>query len=280
MGANYSIAATRGYVRVGATRLSYLDWGGEGQPALLLHGITSDAAALWRVAPALIAAGLRPVALDMPGHGESDVSQAHDIDTVAGLAGGAIEALGLREVTLVGHSWGGATALALAGGEHPARRALARVALVDPALGIDPEWGAARLPDYTEGVGEPFAVGLPAIRAKNPAWLDEDVHWKALAMERCRREQVAGFFLPPAAWDLIDRLSRVAVPLLILVAEPAHTVIPPERLAEARRALVPGLGRLVQVPGTNHNMFRGPGYEPTMAALLAWIAASREAQSD
>ena len=35
--------------------LSYLEWGSRGKPAaVLLHGITSNAQAWWRVAPALI----------------------------------------------------------------------------------------------------------------------------------------------------------------------------------------------------------------------------------
>ncbi len=275
MSDGYRIAATRGSIEVTGTRLSYLDWGGAGPPALLLHGITSSAATLWRVAPALAALGLRPIALDMPGHGASDASPGHAIDAIAGLVGGAIEGLGLREVTLLGHSWGGAAALALAGGAHPARAALARVVLVDPALGMDPAWGAAALPDYLAGVGEPAAVGLAAIRAKNPAWLAGDVYWKAAAMEQCRRAQVVGFFQPPAPWDLVGRLGLVGAPLLVLVAEPAHTVISAARLAEVRAALGSGRGSVVVVPGTNHNMFRGPGYAPTMAALRAWLGAGQ-----
>jgi pimeloyl-ACP methyl ester carboxylesterase len=271
MSEGFSIAATRGYVTVGETRLSYLDWGGEGSPALLLHGITSDARAFWRAAPALAELGLRPIAMDMPGHGASDVSPGHAIDAVAGLAGGVIEALGLRGVTLIGHSWGGATALALAGGDHLARAALARVVAIDPALAMSREWGEVRLPGYAEGVGEPAATGIAAIRAKNPAWLEEDYHWKAEAMARVRRAQVEGFFLPAEPWDLVERLPRVTVPLLLLVCDPAYTVIAPERLEAARAAVAPGLGEVVHVPGTNHNMLRGPGFAPTMAALRAWL---------
>ncbi len=269
----YTIDAERGYLRIGATRLSYLDWGGAGPPALLLHGITSSAAAFWQVGPALRAAGFRPIALDMPGHGESDLSPDHAIDTVAGLVGGVIAQLGLEAVRLIGHSWGGATALALAGGVHPARAALARVALVDPALAMAATWGEPRLPDYLVGVGEPAAQVRATVRANNPAWQDEDVYWKSIALEQCRRAQVEGFFLPRASWSLVERVGRVAVPLLVLVCEPAYTVIPPERLAELRAALRPGLGRIELVPGTNHNMFRGPGYAATMAALLAWLNA-------
>jgi pimeloyl-ACP methyl ester carboxylesterase len=50
------IAAERGYLQIGATRLSYLTWAGAGPPVLLLHGITSSAATLWQVGSALLGA--------------------------------------------------------------------------------------------------------------------------------------------------------------------------------------------------------------------------------
>ena len=31
---------------------------------------------------------------------------------------------------------------------------------------------------------------------------------------------------------------------------------------------------MITVPGTTHNMYRGSGYEPTLAALLRWLSAS------
>lgn len=266
-----SIDAARGYLTVGSVRLSYLDWGGDGPPAVLFHGITSSAATFWRVAPVLRAAGHRVIALDMPGHGESDVSPAHDLDTIAGLVGGAIEQLGLRDVRLIGHSWGGATALTLARGVHPARAALARMVLVDPVLALAPEWGAARLAEFLAGVGEPADVVRPRVRANNPAWDEGDVYWKSVALEQCRRIQVEGFFLPREGWSLVEQVERVTVPLLVLVCEPAFSVVSAPVREELRARLRKGRGQLEEVSGTNHNMFRGPGYAATMATLLAWL---------
>jgi pimeloyl-ACP methyl ester carboxylesterase len=275
MSERFSVPATRGTVQAGPTQLSYLDWGGDGPAALLLHGITSDARAWWRAALQLRDAGRRVIAMDMPGHGASEMSRAHEIDAIGALAGDAVVALGLRELLLIGHSWGGATALALASGAHPARELLASVVLVDPALGMSAAWGEARLPFYLEGVGEPAAVNAPRLRARNPDWLDEDVHWKALALEQCRAEQVRGFFTPAADYSLAPRLADVGAPLLLLVADPAHTVIAPERLAEARAVLAGGDARIVELPGTTHNMLRGHSYAPTMDALMGWIASNR-----
>ncbi|NNJ10896.1 alpha/beta hydrolase [Chloroflexales bacterium ZM16-3] len=269
------IHATRSYLQAGPTRLSYLEWDGAGTPVVLLHGITSSAATLWRVAPALAALGHHVFALDMPGHGESDMSTAHDMDSIADLAGALIIARELRGVTLIGHSWGGATALALASGDHPARAAIARVALVDPALSINPEDGREAMPNYLEGVGESAAFNETRLRTNNPTWAECDIFWKIAALEQCRAEQVEGFFTGGGNWSLEDRLGEVSAPLLLLVADLEYTVIPPDRLGEVKAKLRPGLGAMQIIPGTTHNMLRGPGYVPTMEALTGWLKRAR-----
>jgi len=128
-----------------AGRFHYLSWGAERTDlpgALLLHGITSSALSWVRVGPAL-AERYRVYALDMRGHGESikpppgnySLRQAAD-DALA-----LIAELGLERPVLIGHSWGGATAMVLASGvgsQQPVP-ALSHVILEDP-----PRRGVAR----------------------------------------------------------------------------------------------------------------------------------------
>ncbi|WP_129674917.1 alpha/beta fold hydrolase [Candidatus Chloroploca sp. Khr17] len=257
-------------ITVEATRLSYLDWGGTGSPAVLLHGITSSAATLWQVAGALREAGLHPISFDMPGHGLSDVSREHSIDAIARLIGEAMQQLGLAEVTLLGHSWGGATALALA--SHPVYgKLLRRVVLVDPLLGLDPAWASERKSTYGAGVGGPVEQGLVTVRANNATWCDEDVYWKAIALEQCRVAQVEGLFCPPAAWDLLDRFAQVHVPLLMLVADPTLTVVSPAQLVMVQQGLEGRQAQIEVVPGTSHNMLRGYDYAVTVLIVLRWL---------
>jgi pimeloyl-ACP methyl ester carboxylesterase len=214
---------------------------------------------------------MRVIAPDMPGHGASAVSAGHQIDAIAALISGCIAALALEQVTLIGHSWGGATALALAGGDHAARERLARVGLLDPLLGMDPAWGVERLPAFAADLGRPAAELQPQLRAANPEWHDCDLFWKADALERCRSAQVEGLFLHGGVWSVLDRAGAVPVPLLVLIADPQYSILPAELQAELRHELRPDLGQMQTIPGTTHNMLRGPGYEPTMAALRAWI---------
>lgn len=270
-----AIEATRGSIQAGELQLSYLEWAAEGPPIMLLHGITSNAQTLWQVAPALCALGYHVYAMDMPGHGASETSSRHTINAMAELVGAAIASLGLRRLTLIGHSWGGATSLVLASGSHPARAALARVVLVDPVLAMNPEIGATMLPNYVAGVGQPAATTSPTVQANNPDWHPCDVHWKATALEQCRQEQVAGFFVGSGAWFLAGQLALVDIPLYLLVADPAYSIIPADRIAELDNELRPGLGTLQVVAGTTHNMLRGRGYKATMAALSGWLEQER-----
>jgi pimeloyl-ACP methyl ester carboxylesterase len=90
---------------------------GDGPPVLLIHGFP-DSSRLWRhIAPALHRAGVRTVAPDLRGFGDSDRPEAvedyalrHSVrDMVA-----VLDALGIERARVVGHDWGAVVAWALA----------------------------------------------------------------------------------------------------------------------------------------------------------------------
>jgi pimeloyl-ACP methyl ester carboxylesterase len=264
----------RAFCQAGMWRCSYVDWGGTGDPVVLLHGITSSAQAWWQVAPPLVDQGYRVIAIDMPGHGQSATNDDHRIPALAALISAALTTLDLQRVTLIGHSWGGATSLALAS-DPVLATCLAQVVLVDPALRLTPEVGAERLAAGLEGVGQPPEVTKPLIERGNPDWHACDVSWKTDALRDCRASAVRGFWVASGDWDLSERCAAVAVPLLLMVCDAAYTVIPAPILAQAERSLRPGLGEIVHVPGTTHSMMRGPGFTPTMQVLSAWLNRQR-----
>ncbi|MBO0795816.1 MAG: alpha/beta fold hydrolase, partial [Ktedonobacteraceae bacterium] len=118
MTGTFDNAAQSHMIDLPAGRFHYLTWGVERSYlpcALLLHGITSSALSWVRVGPAL-AQRYRVYALDMRGHGESikPSSGAYSLRHTADDALAFIQALDLQEPLLMGHSWGGATALVLA----------------------------------------------------------------------------------------------------------------------------------------------------------------------
>ncbi len=259
----------RASLHAGKTRLSYLEWGGAGRAALLLHGITSNARTWWRLAPHLVELGYRVVAFDLPGHGESAETADHRIEGLARLIGEAAAQLGLDRMLVIGHSWGGAVALAMAAGSDAL---VERAVLIDPALMGSAEVGKTRVPVFTKGIGSPAAALAPAIAQANPDWHGEDVRWKAEAMEQCRAEAVIGFFTKSGDWDLTPKLAEVRVPLLLLVADTAATIINPDTLNAARKHLRAS-SRMVSIPNTTHNMYRGAGYEPTVASITDWLGS-------
>ncbi|HKQ29588.1 MAG TPA: alpha/beta hydrolase [Burkholderiales bacterium] len=250
-------------------QLKYRKWGSEGPYALLLHGITSNAQAWWRVAPRLVELGYRVVAFDMPGHGNSRETTDHRIESVAESIAEAAADLGIDRMLLIGHSWGGSVALAMAA-RWPER--VSRLVLIDPALSLTAEIGKTRIATFTKGIGSPAETLAPAIAQANPDWHEEDVRWKAEAMQQCRAEAVVGFFTQSGDWNLTPSLAELKVPVLLLVADPSATVIDAATRGVAQRQLDREGARMTIIPNTSHNMYRGAGYEPTMAAISDWLA--------
>lgn len=256
----------RGYLEVGSTHLAYLRYGLRGKPAMLLHGITSSARSWWRVAPQLAAQGYQVYSFDMPGHGESDLAGTHTIDAIAGLIAQAARTLIDEPPLIVGHSWGGATALALALQLPPAR-----LVLVDPLLALAPATHASRLDYFLNGVGQPRELTTPRLRAENPDWLDCDVFWKAQALEQCREAAVRGLFYASGEWDFTPRFASIDAPVLLLLADPANTIVSPAQLASVQSGLRHSASACATITGTTHNVFRGSGHEPCMRELLPWL---------
>ena len=89
------------------TEIFYKDWG-SGQPVVFSHGwpLNSDA---WDVEMKLAADnGFRAIAHDRRGHGRSTQTWAgNDMDTYAADLAAVVDALGLDDIILVGHSTGG-----------------------------------------------------------------------------------------------------------------------------------------------------------------------------
>jgi pimeloyl-ACP methyl ester carboxylesterase len=96
---------------------------GEGFPVVLCHGFPE----LWyswrHQIPALAAAGLRAIAPDLRGYGESDKPEAiedYDIHHLVGDLVGLLDALGLEKAVFVGHDWGSIVVWSVAA-IHPER---------------------------------------------------------------------------------------------------------------------------------------------------------------
>lgn len=118
-------------VEIGHGVVRYTDTGGDGPVIVFVHGLLVNGA-LWRdVVPALAADGARVVVPELP-LGSHEVPMRPDADLsppgLARLVADVLDALELREVTLVGNDTGGAICQLVAT-RHPER--LARLVLTN-----------------------------------------------------------------------------------------------------------------------------------------------------
>ncbi len=244
-------------------RFHYLGWGNEQTEhpcALLLHGITSSALSWVRVGPAL-ANRYRVYALDMRGHGDSvkPALGAYSLRQTADDAATFIQTLGLERPILMGHSWGGATALVLASGigsTHPTP-AFSHIILEDPAVHFgrgDPEALAA---SFTEDIGRPTEELRAEFRANNPSWAEADIEGKIDALGKVSREAVVSVFAEAGRMgSLLPLFARLTAPTLLIRADPAlRTTLDDAAWEHARHSLPPN-SRAVQLDGASHNVHR------------------------
>jgi 2-hydroxymuconate-semialdehyde hydrolase len=138
---------------------------GTGAPVLLLHGSGPGVTAWanWRLVLPPLAEKFRVIAPDMVGFGytERPADVRYDMDTWVRHAVELLDALDLERVSIVGNSFGGGLALALAV-RHPAR--IDRLVLMgssgvnfDLTPGLDAVWGYEPSPENMRELVELFA---------------------------------------------------------------------------------------------------------------------------
>ena len=227
-------ADPRAFVAAGRPVVGW-SWG-EGPTVLLVHGWNGRAADMVALAEALVHAGFRAVAVDLPAHGRSPGRRTSIAEWRHVLAAIAEQLGGVHAV--VGHSLGGAAVtLALEAGLR-ARGAV----LLAPASG--PTEYVARVRRF---------LGLPAARAAG--------------MQR-RLESLVGGAL--AEFDAVRAAATLAAPALVL-HDPADDEVP-----WAHGAAIAGAwprATLVPVPGEGH--FRILTAPDVVARAVEFIAALR-----
>ena len=105
-------------IEVGGIRISYLTSPhsqASGAPTILLVHGSGVSARSWTAQLEGLGQGLRVLAIDLPGHGESDLMPEATVQAYADAARALVETLRLGPVFVAGHSLGGAVAVALAG---------------------------------------------------------------------------------------------------------------------------------------------------------------------
>ena len=244
-------------------RFHYLCWGSQQRErpcAVLLHGITSSALSWVRVGPAL-ADRYRVYALDMRGHGDSVKAPAgsYSLRETADDAQAFIEALDLKRPLLMGHSWGGATAMMLASGAGTAKAApvFSAILLEDPAIDFGRGDAEKRATPYTRDIGRPAEELRPELIANSPGWTEADIEGKLDAMSKLSREAVVSVFEQVGQLgNLLPLFARLTAPTLLIRADSALGTTIDETNWEAAKPSLPAKSRAVQIDGATHNIHR------------------------
>lgn len=250
---------------VGGIKLHYLDFGGEGNPALVcIHGLTGNAHNFDALAPHLTAR-YRVLALDVRGRGESAWGPPIDYTPQVYVSDlkEFLDALGIKRVSLVGTSMGGVISMMFAGG-YP--EAVAHLVLNDIGPDIDPAGlmriiayvGQApdRFKDLAE-VGAYYRETYPPADKLSDAALTEWVRWSVKGTgdggltwkmdPAIRRPPRGGSAARPI--DLWLPYNRVMAPILIVRGADSDIL---SRDTAARMVKVQRGVRLVEVPGVAH----------------------------
>ncbi len=189
---------------------------------LLLHGLFVDSS-LWRAQIEPLARLGRVVALDLPGHGASEVPPPFDLEEHADALAGALPAMHIRRAVCVGWSWGAALSLLLAV-RHPAF--VSALAVLDASAEKQTPYRKAKfglLVAYVRRFGLPPWLArsqiaplmlAPRSRRERPKLVEEFVRSAtSLPREALVRAAMAVAIDAP---DILGRLDRVTVPTLVL----------------------------------------------------------------
>ncbi|CAL9672121.1 MULTISPECIES: alpha/beta fold hydrolase [unclassified Streptomyces] len=240
-------------------------------PVLLIHGSGASGAFWGPVVPAL-AERRHVLRIDLPGCGNSPPVPAYDVPLQAGRVAALLDDLGLRSVTVVGHSSGGYVATALA-----ERRPdlVGAIALVSTGPGLDallpepmilrlllaPPLGPLLWRRRTDAMLR-RAIGATAAGPVDvPADMLDDLRGISY---RSFRTVARGNTAYLAERGVPERLAALAVPVLVLfgAADPrwdpasAHRY---EAVPDARLVLLPGVGHLppLEAPGPTGELLLG-----------------------
>jgi pimeloyl-ACP methyl ester carboxylesterase len=250
-------------------------------PLLLIHGSGASGSSWGPVVPAL-AGRYHVIRVDLPGHGQSPPAPSYDVPEQAGRVAALLDGLGLRHVTVAGHSSGGYVATALAE-QRPGL--VGSLALISTGPSLD-----ALLPQpvlLRALLAPPFGPLLWSVRSDAmirkglsvvcnlPVDIPDDLVAEVRGIGyRTFRTVLRRNTAYIAERSVPERLTALGLPVLVIfgAADPrwepssAHQY---DAVPNARVEMLPGVGHLP--------MFEAP--EPTSQLLLDFAATAADTRA-
>ena len=249
---------------------------GAGEPLLLIHGFTGSSLAWGEDLISGLARAHQVVAVDLLGHGESDISphpERYQVDEMLTDLGQVLDALAIEEARWLGYSMGGRIALAGAV-RTPSRLSSLILESASPGLAGEGERKARRRADEALAEGilrggmEDFVdhwMGLPlfATQGKLPPKVRARTRELKLrnspeALAACLRGMGTG--AQPSFWD---SLTAIQVPTLLLAGEEDRKfTLVAEQMADS-------------IPRAELRIMPRAGHAIHLENPFAWLAAVR-----
>lgn len=256
---------------------TYYEENGQGPPVVLIHGHSADLRLWASQVPALVDGGYRVIRYDVRGHGRGTVPPSgYTWENYSGDLRDLLDHLGLRPPTrahLVGLSMGGAIAMQFAL-DQPAR--VTSLTLVDSALpGLT----------YSEEFSQVIEEMVAAVRREGPRaalerlWLTHPLFdgirrfperfelLKSIVLDYAAADYLDETVYPQPERQIVDRLSEIQAPTLVLVGE---LDLPDFRLiAEILAANIPGARyRVIADAGHVSNLEQPEAFNEALVRFL------------
>ncbi len=236
---------------------------GQGEPLVLVHGMGVDRGTLLDVAGKL-KRNFRVILPDLPGFGDSDKPAEADygIEAQVNNLGRFIEAVGLRQVHLGGHSMGGWISAGLASSRPDMVTSLWLIAaagtsdlghsIVTEAYKRGEYLLCCRTPSDLPGIMKLAMVRLPTL----PYCVWETLGRRASANYELHKRIFDKIMDDVAGYDLERRLPEIKAPTLLVWGD-SDKLVPPSALQTFKRL----------IPNSRPILLEGVGHVPQMEAI-------------
>ena len=232
---------------------------GDGPTIVLVHGLTASKHDWGPIAPTLVAAGYRVLAVDQRGHGESTPGNAgYGSTQLAADLAHVLDELDVHAAALVGHSMGGMTAMAYAV-HHPAafNARVERLVLIATAASLETarhqlglSLGGVHIPEGIVPADDRLRVGAGlGVFGRSPSlhMVDEVIDMFRACPEPVRAAATVAL----KDHDVVDQLPSIAAPTLVIGADRDQLIRPhqvrelADGIPDAALELFPDAGHMV-----------------------------------
>ena len=231
------------FTNIANQKIYYAEAGAHGTPIVLVHGSGANHLA-WGLQMRPLAQVARVIALDLPGHGKSDLPGRTTVDAYRDVVLGLLDTLKIDRAVIAGHSLGGAIAQTLA------------LSHSDRVAGLGLVGTGARLrvlPAILDGILTDFEPTTEfVIDHAYSAGQDVSMRARALAeLRACPAQVTHDDYAACDAFDIIARISEIRAPTIAICGK--QDVMTPPKYSEFLCAKISG-ARLVVIDNAGHSV--------------------------